>query len=193
MTKRESMAFWIFKVAEQELYPDIPGIKYVFDNTHSVRIKPGDVFIYLDKRKDYAFTGTGIIGRLGTRSPTAKESERSSKVRTVFTAHLKDMIWFLDPLSISPTTKKGKKNRVLLGITDVNLLGWSQSMPSLSESMYQSILDLCEAENLFPLSLGNTDFSIPDNWGQTKVRRAVKKFSDAAVCVNQNETRTPKN
>ena len=103
------MAYWIFKTAEQELYPDIPGDKYVYDNTHSIRVCAGDNFLYLDKRSRYSFTAAGVINRLSSRTPTAKEKQRTAKVTKVFTAHLSDVIWFETPLSISPTVKEGKK------------------------------------------------------------------------------------
>ena len=45
------MAYWIFKVAQQELYPDGPGEEYVFDNTHSIRVLARDEFLYLDKKE----------------------------------------------------------------------------------------------------------------------------------------------
>src|SRR5262245_36413806 len=118
------MAYWIFKLAEQELYPDIHGNTYVYDNTHSVRVKADDVFLYLDKRAGYSFTATGMVGKVQERSPSAIESKRTSKVRTVFVAHLTDVIWFKKPLSISSQTKVGRRNRAKLGIVDVNLLGW---------------------------------------------------------------------
>lgn len=37
------MGYWIFKVSSQDMYPDTPGVKYVYDNTHSVRVQQGDV------------------------------------------------------------------------------------------------------------------------------------------------------
>lgn len=176
------MAYWIFKLAKQELYPDIHGNQYVFDNTHSVKVQAGDVFLYLDKRQGYAFTATGTIKKIAKRAPTPAEAKRTSKVRTVFTAHLADLIWFEKPLSISPLTKVGKGNRAKLGIVDVNLLGWSQSIPSLSEAMYQAIMDLTQAKKLIPQSPVNEhDYSVPDAWGKTKVRRAVARFSNTVL------------
>jgi len=175
------MAFWIFKVAEQEMYPDIPGKLYVYDNTHSVRVVPGDVFIYLDKKNKYSFTATGIVKKLNKRAPSIKELSRTNKINTVFTAHLQDVIWLNKPLSIHPTTKQGKINRSRLGIVDANLLGWSQSIPSLNESMYQSIMDLAETEGLISPSVSCDDFSIPDKWGMTKTRCALKMFSDPVL------------
>lgn len=172
------MAYWLFKLVEQERYPDAPGEKYVYDNTHSVRVTAGDTFVCLDKRKGYAFSAIGTVQKLTKRKPDSRESQRTSKVRTVFTAHLGDVIWFEEPLSISPVTKIGRSNRAKLGIIDVNLLGWSQSMPSLSESMYQSILDLADAEKLIPsIPDDGDDYSVPDGWGKTKTRRVAARFS----------------
>ena len=53
------MAYWIFNVAQQELYPDVAGKEYVYDNKHSTCVVAGDVFLYLDKEEKYSFTGTG--------------------------------------------------------------------------------------------------------------------------------------
>jgi hypothetical protein len=88
------MAYWILKVARQSLYPDVFGERYVFDNTHSVRVEAGDVFLYLDKTTEYSFTGTGLIRRVSSRQPSLQEAERSNRVRIVFTAHLADVIRF---------------------------------------------------------------------------------------------------
>jgi hypothetical protein len=101
------MAYRIFKVAEQDWYPDVPGKKYVYDNTHSVRVQKGDVFLYLDKRQGYSFSATGMVARLTKRKPTEKERSRVAKVKTVFTAHLDHVIAFTSPLSISPNSKIG--------------------------------------------------------------------------------------
>jgi len=60
--------------ATQDLYPDIPGKIHVFDSTHSSRVKLGDAFLYLDKSKQYAITGTGMVGRITSREPTAIEA-----------------------------------------------------------------------------------------------------------------------
>ncbi len=176
------MSYWIFKLAEQELYPDIPGKEYVFDNTHSVRIQPGDIFLYLDKREGYAFTATGCIRRLSSRKPTEEEVKRTSKVRIVFTAHLADVIWFKNPFSISPLAKSGQSNRAILGITDVNLLGWSHSIPNLSEEMYQQIMDLVQADGLvLEPSTGAGNYAVDDAWSKTKVRKAIWRFTDEVL------------
>lgn len=171
------MNYWIFKLAKQELYPDVPDEKYVYDNTHSIRLKANDIFIYLDKRNGYEFTATGLVKKLTKRKPTLKESQRSNRVHTVFTAHLGEMIWFTTPLSIAATTKIGKSNRAKLGIVDVNLLGWSQSMPKISEEMYQTIMNLIEAEKLIPTTISNNiDYTVPDTWTKTKVRKTLSEF-----------------
>ncbi len=175
------MAYWIFKVAKQELYPDVLGRTYIYDNTHSMRVRKGDIFLYLDKQKGYSFTATGMVREVKERTPTNKEFMRTPKVRSVFTAHLQDVIWFKEPLMASPNTKQGKRNRSILGIVDANLLGWSQSIASLNESMYKKIVDLADLENLVTPLQEQGDFCIPDNWGKTKVRGALKKFSEAVM------------
>jgi hypothetical protein len=175
------MAFWIFKTTKQELYPDKLGERYVYDNTHSVRVSKGDYFIYLDKEQGYAFTGIGVVKRIGERKPTKAEASRRDKIRVVFTAHLTEVEWFEPPLSISPATKSGRANRAELGIVDVNLLGWSQSMPSISREMFFGILDL--AEKTLTLNRGdsdNQDYSIPDSWSRTRARKKLRSFSDEA-------------
>ena len=123
------MSYWLFKVADQEYYRDKRGKEYVYDNTHSIRVAPKDIFLYLDKREKYSFTGTGSVSKITNRHPSKKEAHRNRKVRTVFTAKLQDMIWFTEPLTINPSSKLGKRNRTQLGITNANLLGWSQSIP----------------------------------------------------------------
>jgi len=174
------MPCWIFKVADQESYPDVPGRKYVYDNTHSVRVMRDDVFVYLDKRGGkYAFSATGAVSRITSRRPTKREARRTSKVRTVFSAHLMDVVWFAEPMTISLTTKIGRRNRARLGITDVNLMGWSQSMPRLGQAMYASIMDLAEADGLLePAKEQEADYSVQDSWGQTKIRHALSRFAE---------------
>ncbi|MFC1583666.1 HNH endonuclease [Candidatus Neomarinimicrobiota bacterium] len=174
------MAYWIFKMADQDLYPDILGQKYVFDNTHSIRVRKGDVFVYLDKRnKDYAFTASGIVSRLTEREPTPKEKSRSYRIRRVYTAHLESIIWFHKPLSILSTTKKGRMNRAKLGIVDVNLLGWSQSIPRLTEEIYSDILGLAESNKILPSFKSDMDeYSIHDAWGKTRIRKSMVRFNE---------------
>ena len=74
------MTFWIFKQSEQEQYADEPGQTYVYDNRHSVRVKPGDSFVYLDKRGGgYGFTGHGtVIQVLNSPDDTAERGEFQS-------------------------------------------------------------------------------------------------------------------
>lgn len=175
------MAHWIFKTTDQKLYPDVHGEKYVYDNTHSVRIQKGDYFLYLDKTEKYSFTAAGVVKKVTERKPTAAESNRTVKVRSVFTAHLSDVIWFKPPLTISPTTKLGRANRSQLGIPkDINLLGWSQSMPRLNEEMYNSIVEHIGVNITFDTAGEDSkDYSIPDSWSKTRARRKLKGFSDA--------------
>lgn len=174
------MTYWIFKTTEQKLYPDVLGEKYVYDNTHSVRVQKGDYFLYLDKTKNYSFTASGIVKKITERNPTNSEANRSPKVRTVFTAHLSDVNWFTPPLTISPTTKAGRANRGKLGLPkDINMLGWSQSMPQLNEEMFTVIIDHIGVNISFNDSDGGAeDFSIPDSWSKTRARRRLKGFNE---------------
>ncbi len=89
------MSFWLFKLADQELYPDIPGEKYVFDNTHSVRVAGGDLFIYLDKRNGYAFSAAGAISKVTKRKPTSQELHRTSKIKMVQRGYSRKMPFFV--------------------------------------------------------------------------------------------------
>ena len=43
------MGYWIFKVSKHSSYCNVPGARYVYDNTHSVRVRADDEFIYLEK------------------------------------------------------------------------------------------------------------------------------------------------
>ena len=176
------MNYWIFKTAKQNLYPDVHGVEYVYDNTHSIRVMPGDLFIYLETDQGYSFTGTGRVAKIAKRKPTDKESARTAKVREVSIAHLADYVEFKEALSISPATKAGRSNRAKLGIRDANLLGWSQSMPRLTEEWYETILDLAETNHLIPGNgMNESDFSVPDSWGKTKVRKAMSGFTEKVL------------
>ena len=172
------MSHWLFKVSDQAKYPDEPGVRYVYDNTHSIRLEAGDTFLYLDKTKRYSFTGTGIVKRIRSRPPTASEAARAPSVRVVNAAQLADVLWFTKPLSISTTTKVGMANRALLGIVDVNKLGWSQSMPRISMEMYDAILNTAAAEHLIQPA-GSPSFRIPDGLPRSKTRPYVEAWAKA--------------
>ena len=177
------MTYWIFKIADQELYPDIPGKKYVYDNRHSINVCPNDVFIYLDKRDGgYAFSGTGYVSKIEDHPPANNEQQQDSRIRTIYTALINDMVWFNKPLSISPRSKEGRRNRSRLGIIDVNLLGWSQSIPNIGETMYTNILDLAQEHKLIPDTiLGNVGFLVDDSWGKVRRRGKMARFSEAVL------------
>lgn len=183
------MANWIFKISNQAFYPDVLGKEYVYDNTHSVKVKKGDSFLYLDKRNnDYAFSAMGTVSKVSHRNPTLEEAKRTSKVKTVFTAYLENVIWLNEPLSISPIKTRGKLNRAILGIVDANLMGWSQSMPRLSSSMFNSIVGLIENKKLAPIeSYDSDDYTIEDSWSKTKKRCRLSKFTET-VKIRHNFT-----
>jgi hypothetical protein len=170
------MAYWIFKIANQSLYDDAHGERYVYDNTHSVRVRSGDVFLYLDKRFGYGFSGTGTVGKVSARKLSGREPRRNEKVNTIFTAHLRDMIWFTEIFTLS-RTRTGMANRARLGIVDVNLIGWSPSMPALSEALYNAIMELVEADGLITQHPNyKVDYFVDDEWSKTRVRTATAHF-----------------
>jgi HNH endonuclease/EVE domain len=174
-----AMAFWLFKSARQSLYPDVHGHEYVYDNTHSIRMQSGDIFVYLNTDRDYAFTGTGRVSQITKREPTESEKQRTVKVRTVFVAHIDEFMSFRRPLSISPAKKTGRANRAKPGIRNANLLGWSQSMPKISESWYTAILDLAEESRVIPGPARSAEgYSVPDRWGLVRVRQAGARFKE---------------
>lgn len=182
------MNFWIFKLSSQALYPDEVGKKYVYYNTHSTRVKAGDQFIYLDKRRKYSFTAAGLVKKVSRREPTTDEKRDSERATSVFTAHLDKVEWIDPPLSILPSSKEGIKNRSLLGIEDVNLLGWSHSMPRLDSDIFQQILNLSRINiSSEKLDNKNNDFRIDDSYGKAKIRGKLRGFRDSvlASCKNQ--------
>lgn len=134
--------FWIFKVSPSSTYPDVPSQAYVFDNTHSIRVRPGDEFLYLQKGpRTYAFAGAGRVKRISSRKPRVNE-RRNSRVKSVFTAHLDSVINFNPPYDISRGTKVGRQNRLKLGLpADVNTIGWSFSMPQLNHERFVTLVD----------------------------------------------------
>jgi hypothetical protein len=110
------MTYWIFKTCEQGTYPDIPGEAYVYDNTHSVRVRAGDEFLYLEKAgQKYGLTGAGKVAKVTCRKPGASE-RHSTRVEKVFTAHLTDVVWFSEVLDLSARSKVGVTNRRLTRI-----------------------------------------------------------------------------
>lgn len=188
------MQFWILKVADQQLYPDVPGLEYVYDNRHSTRVQAGDQFVYLDKREGrYCFTAVGSVREVRSRAPTLEEATRAGRVRVVYVAHLCDVLWFSAPVDVSPTTVSGQRTRARLGLpADINALGWSRSMPRISESLF-SLLQVAgegravQASTQSPhAATGPSDWSVPDSWGRAKRRRALDKFKEEVLERHHN-------
>lgn len=134
--------FWIFKVSDSSAYPDDPNRVYVFDNTHSIHVRPGDEFLYLHKGpRTYEFAGAGLVKQISSRRAHANE-RRNSRVKRIFTAHLDSVIDFDLPYDISPARKLGRQNRLKLGLpADVNTIGWSISIPRLSYEQFVTLVD----------------------------------------------------
>ena len=182
------MAFWIFKLSDQEIYPDELGVKYVYDNRHSTHVAAGDSFLYLDKRGGrYSFNGHGDIVRVSSRKPAPRESV-TPKVIRIYSAQLAEYIGYSSPLDIRPTSTQGKLNRSMLGITDVNRLGWSVSIANIPQTRFEQILDLAYAESGVSLELIEPhDYEIPDAYSLVRRRHHLERFK-ATVLDRQNRT-----
>lgn len=180
------MASWIFKVSEQTKYPDEFGKRYIFDNTHSIRVSAGDNFVYLDKRDNqYAFSGHGTVQRIQRRNP-ALEDMHSIRVRTIFIAQLKDVILYETPVDFKSQTLSGKKNRALLGLD--NVLHWGPSVKLVDENLYGSILDLVYLAGSVQLDNPNPDeYAVSDSWSFVRQRHAQAKFKKSVI-DRQNAT-----
>ena len=172
------MSYWIFKVSDQSLYADVPGHSYLFDNTHSIRVRAGDEFLYLDKRgSGYRLTGAGCVGDLESRRPEAGE-RRNRRVRTIFIAHLVDVLWFRPPVDLSPRSAAGRKNRRRSDLPlDINKIGWSRSMPVLPEELFRKLLDLGfdKAGEAAP-GIPDSDWAVHDSLSLVKARHRMSLF-----------------
>ena len=185
------MSYWIFKVSDQGSYPDSPGTKYVYDNTHSVRVKEGDEFIYLKKSgsTQYGLAGAGLVSKLTQRSASEHE-RRSTKVRRLFTAHLADVVWFPKLFDLSTRTKAGRHNRLSMGFPeDLNSIGWSISMPQLERGLFVRLLDaaLDSAFRSKPptVQMNEADWQVDDAWSLVKRRGRMRAFR--AVVLSRHE------
>lgn len=138
----QDVQYWIFKVADQQIYADSPGQTYMFDNTHSVRVKGGDRFVYLStKGNRYEFLGHGRIREIERRAPVGTE-RRNDRVKNVYIAHLMDMVWFAEPLDFLPRSPNGRIHRRVVGVE--NALPWGISMPRINADVFSRILELAQ-------------------------------------------------
>ena len=174
------MTFWIFKQSEQEQYPDEPGRAYVYDNRHSVRVAAGDSFVYLDKRtRGYGFTGHGTVMQVHMKASAGSDQP---KINRIYTAELGDFVPYAHPLDIRPSRIEGRRNRMALGITDVNKLGWSRSIAQISPDMYTSIVDLAYRRHCIALApIDSEDYAVPDAWSFVRRRHNVERFKEAVL------------
>jgi hypothetical protein len=179
------MAYWIFKVSTKDEYPDVPGSLYIYDNTHSVRVKAGDEFLYLEKKgARYGLAGAGQIFKVTSRTPTPEE-RRSPKVRSVFSAHLTDVVWFSELFDLSSQTPAGGANRVRTGLPrDLNSIGWSSSMPQIRYELFAALLDEALAATA-PGSLldaaAEVNWLVEDSWSLVRRRLRMQMFRSAVL------------
>ena len=175
------MSYWIFKVSEHSIYPDTPGTRYVYDNTHSVRVQTDDEFIYLEKSgAQYGLSGAGRVSKVIQRPPGQRE-RRSPRVRRLFTAHLVDVIWFPKPFDLSPRTKDGRHNRMSTGLPEnLNSIGWSISMPRLERNLFVRLLDAALDSSVRVKApadqMNEADWHVDDAWSLVKRRSHMHAF-----------------
>lgn len=176
------MTYWIFKLSEQEQYPDEPSRTYVYDNRHSVRVDAGDSFVYLDKRTGgYGFSGHGTVTRVLEKA-CGSGGPSQPKINRIFTAELDDFVQYDLPLDIRSTSVKGKRNRASLGITNVNKLGWSRSIAQVSPDMYSSIVGLAYRHDRIDVAPPDAqDYAICDTWSFVRRRHSVERFKKTVL------------
>ncbi len=176
------MTYWIFKVSHKSIYPDVPGSEYVYDNTHSIRVKRGDEFLYLVKTsRTYTFQGAGVVARVTSRKSRANE-QHSPRVERVFTAHLLDVVWFTEPFDVS-RSKKGQANRHRLALPkDLNTIGWSLSMPRLDAKLFCRLVDAALAPDSYETPLLNKSaWRIEDSFSLVQTRQRLNSFHQAVL------------
>lgn len=176
------MSYWIFKQSDTPIYPEEPGQTYVYDNMHSVQVAEGDLVVYLDKGSGgYAFTGHGVVRKLRERKPTETESQARA-ISRVYIATIDDYIKYSSPLDIRATSKQGRDNRLTLGISDVNQLGWSRSVASLNQEMYEQIITLAYGQNSIEVTPPSpAEYKIPDAWSYAKRRHGLERFKGTVL------------
>jgi hypothetical protein len=179
------MNFWIFKVSDKGKYPDVAGKTYVFDNTHSIRVRVGDEFIYLAKTgAKYHLTGAGCVSKVCARKPTLNELH-SPRVTRVFEAELNEVVWFTQPFDISSQTKEGVFNRRRAGLPDdVNTIGWSLSMPRVDRELFKRLLDVTldrTSDNASAISDLLEDGRVDDAWSLVRQRCRLQAFRTAVL------------
>ncbi|MBI4426008.1 MAG: HNH endonuclease [Candidatus Kerfeldbacteria bacterium] len=184
------MTYWLFKISDQDSYPDRPGSEYVYNNTHSVRVAGGDEFIYLKKRRtQYGLAGAGRVSRVTERSTDGRE-RRTPKVSRLFTAHLSDVVWFPRLFDLSARTKAGRRNRVLMGLPgDLNSIGWSISMPRIERDLFVHLLDAA-LDSSFQVrtpaaQMNEADWRVDDAWSLVKRRSRMRAFR--AIVLSRHE------
>ncbi len=176
------MTYWIFKHSDQDQYGDEPGEAYVYDNRHSIKVSSEDSFVYLDKRGGgYGFTGHGVVAKVLTRSPNNTE-RLNSRVKKIYTAELCDYVEYVNTLDIRTTSVEGRKNRSILGISDVNMLGWSRSIAELSLDMFRNIIELAYRGNLIEtVPPESHEYEIPEAWTFVRRRHNLERFKKSVL------------
>lgn len=179
------MNYWIFKVADQSRYADARGRRYEYDNVHSVKVRAGDEFLYLEKTAaGYGLTGAGRVTSV-TKRQAEPQDGRSGRVVTIFTAHLDDVVWFSERFDLSARTRTGRRNRDAAGLPgDLNRLGWSISMPRIDRELFCGLLDAALRQSLPRREQsedGQAQCHVDDSWSLVRKRCRMQAFRNAVL------------
>ena len=70
----------------------------------------------------------------------------------------------------------------MLGITDVNLLGWSRSIAQLSTEMFENIIELAYQGDFIETSPPKSnEYEIPDAWTSVRRRHNLERFRKSVL------------
>ena len=173
------MNYWIFKISDQDQYPDQHFQTYAFDSRHSKLVQDGDSFVYLDKRRGrYGFIGHGDIAKVFGKG----ENQPKFAQETDYVATLENCVEYSQPLSIKRSTIEGRRNRTKLGLFDLNAIGWSRSIVRLDHPMFERVVDLAYGLRCVTVDLPTEeDYTVPDAWSTVRRRHNTERFKNAVL------------
>ena len=171
------MNYWIFKISDQDQFPDRDFEMYVFDRRHSISVRSGDAFVYLDKRKNrFGFIGHGQVSEVLSGAEIQLRLANYD-IATDFVALLDDCVRYSHLLDVKGSTKQGKTHRAILGVTDASRNGWSRSIARLSQTTYERIVDLAYQQLCVDVDpLVGDEHAIPDDWSYSRRRHNLAGF-----------------
>ncbi len=171
------MNHWIFKISDQDQFPDQDFEMYVFNRKHSISVRDGDAFVYLDKRKNrFGFIGHGQVREI-LSGQDIQSRLPDYGITTDFVALLDDCVRYTRPLDFKASTKQGRANRALLGVKDASRIGWSRSIARLNQITYEQLIDLAYEKLCVDVEPSIDDkHAIPDDWSYNRRRGNLARF-----------------